>query len=66
MMHDGREVVGIARAMEITGVSRRTIYNWMCAQKLTVLRTAGGGPRFYLDELIRLDQPRLGRPPRRL
>lgn len=35
----------ISQAAAEVGVSRRTIYNWMAANKLHVRRTAGGTTR---------------------
>jgi excisionase family DNA binding protein len=47
-----RKTVNVNQACEIAGVSRRTIYNWMWAKKLDVLRTPGGSPRLYVDQLL--------------
>lgn len=50
---------GLARTLSIkqacayAGVSRRTIYNWMAAGKLTRLETPGGSARFWPHELVR-------------
>lgn len=48
-----RETVTIMKACEMTGVSRRTIYNWIAANKVEYLRTAGGSIRIYVDTLWR-------------
>ena len=36
-----------------SGVSRRTIYNWIAANKVEYLRTAGGSIRIFVDTLWR-------------
>lgn len=51
-----RRLVTIQHAMEITGVSRRTIYNWLSHNKLEFMRTAGGGVRIYADTLFKREQ----------
>jgi predicted site-specific integrase-resolvase len=43
--------VSIKRAMAIVSVSRRTIYNWIKADKLEVKRTAGGPYRILVSSL---------------
>jgi excisionase family DNA binding protein len=48
----------IHEAMALCGVSRRTIYHWMAKGRLTVLRTAGGGPRILASSLFRDEQGR--------
>lgn len=48
-----RETVSIARACEMVGCSRRTIYNWIAAGKVEYIRTAGGSIRIYVDTLWR-------------
>lgn len=48
-----RRVVSIEKARELTGVSRRTIYNWMAKGSIQWCRTAGGNVRIYLDTLFR-------------
>lgn len=45
--------VSIRQASTIAGVSRRTIYHWLEAGKLTLYRNAGGGIRIIRSELIR-------------
>lgn len=45
--------VSILKACEIAGVSRRTIYNWINAGKLTYRRTAGGQIRIFESSLWR-------------
>jgi len=41
------------KACEMVGVSRRTIYNWIAANKVEYLRTAGGSIRIFVDTLWR-------------
>lgn len=50
---DISKTVSISRACEMTGVSRRTIYNWMANEKLQWIRTAGGSRRILVDTLFR-------------
>lgn len=50
---DGRESVTIFQAMDIVGVSRRTIYNWMQSGKIETYRTAGGRIRIIRESLWR-------------
>ena len=52
-----RKTVSIARAGEVVGVSRRTIYNWIADGKLQYVRTAGGSIRIFPDTLWREPQP---------
>jgi excisionase family DNA binding protein len=40
-------------ACELAGVTRRTIYNWLAANKLEYVRTPGGSVRIYTDTLFR-------------
>lgn len=47
-----RKLVSIMRACEIAGVSRRTIYNWLRAEKLTPYTTASGATRIDAAELV--------------
>ena len=49
------------KACEMVGVSRRTIYNWIAANKVEYLRTAGGSIRIFVDTLWR-DPHRTDRP----
>jgi excisionase family DNA binding protein len=51
-----RKTVSIARAGELVGVSRRTIYNWMSGGKVQYVRTAGGSVRIFADTLWREPQ----------
>jgi predicted site-specific integrase-resolvase len=51
-----RKRVNIRQAMQIAGVSRRTIHNWLRLGKVEYVRTAGGGARIYADSLFRLDK----------
>lgn len=48
-----RQTVSIIQACTIVGVSRRTIYNWIAANKIEYLRTAGGSVRIFKDTLWR-------------
>lgn len=48
-----RQTVSIARAGELVGVSRRTIYNWIAGGKVQYVRTAGGAIRIFVDTLWR-------------
>lgn len=41
-VHEASQMVNIAQAVAIAGVTRRTIYNWINAGKLRYTRTAGG------------------------
>ena len=47
-----RQTVSIMKACEMVGVSRRTIYNWIAANKVEYLRTAGGSIRIFVDTLV--------------
>ena len=53
MMMLDRPTVSIARACELVGVSRRTIYNWINDGKVQYVRTAGGAVRIFADTLWR-------------
>lgn len=48
-----QKTLSINQACIYAGVSRRTIYNWMAAGKLTRLETPGGSARFWPHELVR-------------
>lgn len=48
-----RQTVSIMKACEMVGVSRRTIYNWIAANKVEYVRTAGGSVRIFVDTLWR-------------
>jgi excisionase family DNA binding protein len=48
-----RQTLTIMKACEVVGVSRRTIYNWIAANKIEFVRTAGGSIRIYADSLWR-------------
>lgn len=48
-----RQTLTILKACEVVGVSRRTIYNWIAANKIEYVRTAGGSIRIYADSLWR-------------
>lgn len=43
--------VNIKQAMEITGVCRRTIHNWIKANRVTWRKTAGNGTRILESSL---------------
>jgi excisionase family DNA binding protein len=43
--------VSVNQACELLKVSRRTIYNWMGANKVQFVRTVGGSPRLILSSL---------------
>lgn len=47
-----RKLVSIMRACSIAGVSRRTIYNWLKAGKLTPYTTVSGATRIDAAELV--------------
>jgi excisionase family DNA binding protein len=48
-----RQTLSIMKACEVVGVSRRTIYNWIAANKVEYVRTAGGSIRIFADSLWR-------------
>jgi excisionase family DNA binding protein len=48
-----RQTLSIMKACEVVGVSRRTIYNWISANKVEYVRTAGGAIRIFADSLWR-------------
>lgn len=52
-MANEQRTVTILQACALAHVSRRTIYNWLAAGKLTYIRTAGGGVRIYESSLFR-------------
>ena len=52
-----RRVVNIGQAMTLTGVSRRTIYNWLNSGKVEYVRTPGGSVRIFTDTLWNQDEP---------
>ncbi len=47
-----RKLVTIMHACRIAGVSRRTIYNWLQAGKLTPYTTVSGATRIDSAELV--------------
>lgn len=49
--HNGRRVLTIEEACRRVGVSRRTIYNWIQAKRVEVVRTTTGHVRIYEDTL---------------
>lgn len=57
-----RKTLSIAKACELVGVSRRTIYNWIAGGKVEYVRTAGGSVRIFADTLWREPQSRTARP----
>ena len=52
-----RQTLSIMKACEAVGVSRRTIYNWISADKVEYVRTAGGSIRIFADTLWRDAEP---------
>lgn len=52
-----RPTVSITKASAMTGVSRRTIYNWIAHNKVEYVRTAGGSIRVFVDTLWREPDP---------
>ena len=48
-----RTTLSIAKAGELVGVTRRTIYNWIAGGKVEYVRTAGGSVRIFVDTLWR-------------
>lgn len=50
-MSDDAPLLTIAEAMAVVHVSRRTIYSWLKAGKLTYVRTAGGAVRIVAASL---------------
>ena len=48
-----RTTLSIAKAGELVGVTRRTIYNWIAGGKVEYVRTAGGSVRIFVDTLCR-------------
>ena len=55
-----RPTLSIAKAGELVGVTRRTIYNWIARGKVEYVRTAGGSVRIFVDTLWR--DPHAGHP----
>lgn len=53
LVNADRQHVSIAKASDMVGVSRRTIYNWIAASKVEYMRTAGGSIRIFVDTLYR-------------
>lgn len=52
-MSDTPKTLNMNQACVYANVSRRTIYNWLAAGKITRLETPTGMPRFYEHELVR-------------
>lgn len=48
-----RPTVSIMQACQVTGVTRRTIYNWIQSDKVDYIRTAGGSVRIFKDTLFK-------------
>lgn len=46
------DLVKISVGARKIGVSRRTIYNWLKADKIDLYRTAGGSPMVSLGNLV--------------
>lgn len=54
----GKKLISIQQATEIAGVSRRTIYNWITAERIDYCRTVSGSIRIVEDTLFRkTDEP---------
>ena len=51
MEWNGQPTVTIEQARSLTGVSRRTIYNWMAKNQVQFVRTSGGRVRILRDSL---------------
>lgn len=51
--NEQRKTVSIQGAQRLCGVSRRTIYNWLSANKIEYIRTAGGAVRIFTDSLFK-------------
>lgn len=49
--YKGSKLVTINQACALALVTRRTLYNWLHAGKLSFTRTAGGSVRIYEDSL---------------
>lgn len=49
----GMEYLNVQQACALVQVSRRTIYNWLKAGKIEVMRTAGGRLRIRRESLWR-------------
>ena len=47
-----RTTLSIAKAGELVGVTRRTIYNWIAGGKVEYVRTAGGSVRIFVGTLV--------------
>lgn len=54
---NGRRVVTVAEAAEIALCTRRTIYNWIEADRVEVVRSASGRPWIYEDSLWQTQTP---------
>lgn len=50
----GREVLTATDAAREAGCSVRTIWNWVNAGKVEIIRTPGGRPLIYKDSLWKL------------
>ena len=50
-----QELLNINEAAALARVSRRTVYNWLQADKLEYVRTAGGAVRIVRSSLFRQD-----------
>jgi excisionase family DNA binding protein len=48
-----RERIPVNEAARRVGVTRTTIYKWIRAGKLEIVRTAGGSVRVYADTMFR-------------
>lgn len=50
---DGEQLASVNQAMVMTGVSRRTLYNWMAKGLIQVRRAPSGTPRIVVSSLWR-------------
>lgn len=55
-LDDANTTVNIQQAMELAGVSRRTVHYWIAQRKVEVLETPSGRKRIILASLLRRPQ----------
>jgi len=55
MINNRKELITIAHACHLAGVSRRTIYNWIKGNKVDYTRVASGNIRIVRDSLFKLN-----------
>lgn len=48
-----RQAVSINKARQLTGLSRRAMYDWIAKGKVEYVRTAGGSIRIFVDTLLK-------------